>query len=69
MSFFPSFLHSRNISVRGTRLKTKGGGFFFPARTLSKEKQVKLLKIDFQKSGKRTHFSGVRPAGTSEILL
>jgi hypothetical protein len=44
LSFFPPFL-PRNISLW---------------YKLSKEKQVKLLKMDFQKSGNRTHSSGVR---------
>jgi hypothetical protein len=34
--------------------------FFLLLYKLSKEKQVKLLKIDCQKNVKRTHFSGVQ---------
>jgi hypothetical protein len=62
----PSFLHTTFV-VRGTRSKNEMFELFFPLLVqLSKEKQVKLLKIDFQKNVKRTHFSGVvRPACSS----
>ncbi len=56
--------------VRGTRSTNEILEFFFPSSyKFRKEKQVKLLKIDFRKSGKRTHFSSVRPACTSVVLL
>jgi hypothetical protein len=43
--------------------------FFFSFSYIRKENQVNLLKIDFQKSGKRTHFSSVQSAWHSAVLL
>ena len=62
----PPFLHV-TFRVQGTCSNWK---VFFPfSCKLMKENQVKLLKMDFQKKGKRTHFSGVRPGYQSTVLL
>jgi hypothetical protein len=50
MSFFPSLLPSRkNFRVEGRVSKNEIEFFFSFSYKMSKEKQVKLLKIDFQK--------------------
>jgi hypothetical protein len=43
--------------------------FFFPLVQNEQRKASKAPKNRFSKSGKRTHFSGVRPACTSVVLL
>jgi hypothetical protein len=50
MSFFPSFLPSHNISGFEGRVQKRNDFLFSFSYKLSKEKQVKLLKIEFQKN-------------------
>jgi hypothetical protein len=64
----PSF--SQHFPGSRDTFKNEMPEFFFSfSYKLSKKKQVKLLKIDFQKNVRRTYFSGVRPACTAVVLL
>ena len=68
LPLLPSFTQHFGSEERVWKMKCES--FFFSiSYELSKEKQVKLLKIDFRKNVKRTHFSGVRPACTSVVSL
>ncbi len=62
-SFFSRLPWITQMSVQREKV------FFFLLVQIEQEKRVKILKIVFQKSEKRTHFSGVRPASTSVVHL
>jgi hypothetical protein len=64
MSFFPSFLQSHNISDKENVQMAKV--FFSLSVQIEERKSSKAPKDRFSK---RTHFSGVRPACTSVVLL